>query len=153
MTPENVMRSAAAEVVGGRNVVESGMATGIVYDFDRPAAQCCIGLSVMDGTKVEPEPDVSTWLPAVEGRIKALVAKCNEELLLELTKVYNETLCMICMDAARPPDAIFYQCGHQCCHISCTHGSRVSFCPLCGKYISVVSGKEPSGFPGYPGGF
>jgi len=66
--------------------------------------------------------------------IQDIIKNASKELLSKIAKVFKSEKCVICLEGN--VDAIYYQCGHQCCHYKC--GSKLKNCPLCRNHITAI---------------
>nr|QBK88640.1 MAG: RNA polymerase Rpb1, domain 1 [Mimivirus LCMiAC01] len=128
--------SLASSVLSGRKITVTSSKTNIEYNYDTPSVSCVIGLSISPGLVFH--PDATDLLKCGEAMVDDLISNESKKLLAELTAIYEEKNCVICLEGKEdgsPVNSVFYQCGHKCCHDRC--GSKLDKCPLCRKYISA----------------
>lgn len=145
------MGAKPAELVAGSKQAKQRLGGTMVekFDFSRAASFVQLALGVQDQVLVRSEAaEESNGEAAVEAEEEraALIAKMEElasgrikVLLAEVPQVYEATEeCVVCLNAESesPPDAILYQCGHQCVHFQCA--SKLRKCPLCRAAIAAV---------------
>ena len=126
--------SYAGSVSTGRKIKVYSNETGIEYNYETPSAPCVIGLSVSDKIDFRMNPSPEEYQEMAAELLKNVTESSLKEYLDNLTRVYIETNCVICLDDA--PDSVFYQCGHQCCHYGCVNNIRK--CPMCRLHITAT---------------
>ena len=65
--------------------------------------------------------------------IQDIIKNKSQELLKRIVQIFKEDECVICMEDG--VDAVYYQCGHQCCHYKCSKELPDKKCPLCRNHI------------------
>jgi len=69
--------------------------------------------------------------------IKDIEENNSKEMLKLLSRTFEEKNCVICLEEDAPPNVVFFQCGHKCCHMNCITTS-IQKCPLCRQLISAT---------------
>jgi len=148
VTEDVIKSSFAAKVTGGRTIKESSRCSGISYAYDvdsnKDGHLCALCLSVSENIQFKANNDSSKQ--ELETIAKMMIKDMYENkavaLLKELEKVYEEETCVICMEDDKPPDVVFYQCGHQCCHGDCS--TKLQTCPICRRNIAATIKVQPT---------
>ena len=119
----------------GKKVQVSSVESEAEFDYDLPAAPCVIGLSISDKI-VFRTIDLEEYIEIAKEVIKDILENENRSLIESLDKVFVAEQCCICLDEEdKKLDAIFYNCGHQCCHKQCSQDLKK--CPLCRSIITA----------------
>jgi len=127
-------QSYASTVDSGRRIQENIGQTTADYDFSRPSAHCCLGLSISDQVAFYPPPSKDWIVAKTDQTISDYIANNAKTYIDRLKQVYKEENCCICLEVS--PDTVIYQCGHQCLHNTCLT-EKVDSCPLCRGHISA----------------
>jgi hypothetical protein len=72
-----------------------------------------------------------TILASRFGRVSTGIEKAEEKEDPPTKRLFVSEACVVCMDG--PPDILFCECGHRCCHAKCS--GRIETCPLCRQDI------------------
>lgn len=123
--------SYASTVLGGEKIDVTTVFTGIEYSYDSASESCVIGLSISDKIEFNDNSNDDYLLELAKEIITDVIKNASKEMLGKITRIYKSDECSICLesDEERRLDAIFYQCGHQCCHYECSQ--KLDKCPLC----------------------
>lgn len=132
--------SFATKVTGGRQIQVNSVETGLEYDYESQSVPCVLCLSISEAIifKAEPTNYDNELINMCKQAIEDMIQNANKQLLSKLVAVYPEENCVICYEGindGKPVDSIFYQCGHQCCHNSCS--ANLDKCPLCRNRITA----------------
>jgi hypothetical protein len=132
-----INKSFAANVSGGRRIDISSVASTSVYNYSTPGEPCVLGLSVSDNLDFKEEPSRERLEEESKILVDEIIASEFHSLIDKLKTIYKEETCTICLDDDKenPPDTVFYQCGHQCCHYAC--GAKLDKCPLCRTFVTA----------------
>jgi len=146
---ENVIKSSlAARVTEGRKIKVTSRYTGINYEYDvdsnKEGHLCCLCLSVSEHIqfKAKNKDDQKELEKIAQMMIKDMSENNASNLLKALATVYEEEACVICMEDDKPPNVVFYQCGHQCCHGECC--TTLQTCPICRRNIAATIKVQPT---------
>jgi hypothetical protein len=143
-TANNMIQSSyAAQVTSGRTVDVSSNNTGFNYIYDVPSNQtgklCTICISISTQLRFMPSLTDFEIIEAATIALNELIQNGYNRTLINL-KRYRSEICVICMDddINHRIDCVFYQCGHECCHIECIDRNIVRMCFICRKGITAV---------------
>jgi len=128
--------SMASSVSSGRKITVNSSESNMEYNYEASSVPCVIGLSISPGLVFH--ADATNLLEIGKTIIEDMISNESKNLLAELTTIYEEDSCVICLEGKEdglPVDSVFYQCGHKCCHDRC--GSKLTKCPLCRKHIGA----------------
>jgi hypothetical protein len=123
--------SYASAVSGGKEIDVYSSFSGIEYSYDTASEPCVIGLSISEKIEFKDEELDDTMLELAKDLLTDVIKNASKDLLEKITKIYKSEACSICLedDEDERLDAVFYQCGHQCCHYKCSE--KLNKCPLC----------------------
>jgi hypothetical protein len=129
----------------GRKVNTRGLYTNIEYEYNVPTnldnKLCSINLSVNDnilpGLLLPPDELLDAGKLAVNETINMIERNIYRTSILQnMTTIYEEKECVICLDSDQSIDCVLFQCGHKCCHFKCS--SSLTICPICRQRIASV---------------
>ncbi len=127
--------SLVSDVSGGETYVQEKVVDveNLDFDYDNMSKFCTFSLSVAPSLVFASSPTREQ----LEQWAKDLLQKYNREdvdrYLAKLDRVYKAETCCICLEEDSPPNQIFYQCGHACCHQDCA--KTLTTCPFCRAFI------------------
>ena len=132
-TTNQIMESKVANISVGEEIINvSSQETDIMYDYDKSSKPCVLGLSVMEGFKLNVLTDEQIKNEIIE-LIKTYLNNTYTELISQM-KIYNSDSCCICL--SEEPDTIFYRCGHACIDSGCM--KKMDKCPICRQNIAAT---------------
>lgn len=130
ISQELINRSQLGRINQGERIVETVTEANIDFDYEVMSCPCKINLSVAvdlvfcNVSNEDDETDAKDYLNAF----------LSDDINKNSQTIYTTEQCTICYDEpSNPPNMIFYQCGHKCCHFEC--GNKLSKCPMCRKAI------------------
>eukprot|EP00928_Gymnodinium_smaydae_P082922 TRINITY_DN66195_c0_g1_i1.p1 TRINITY_DN66195_c0_g1~~TRINITY_DN66195_c0_g1_i1.p1 ORF type:complete len:530 (-),score=68.00 TRINITY_DN66195_c0_g1_i1:118-1707(-) len=130
-----------AAVTAGERIRGEGVVRRLLiekFSFDQVSQPASLRFAVHEELRLTDDAafDKAATVKSITTKISDLRAGRREALLEEIPSVFSNADCVICL--ASGPDAIIYQCGHRCVHLSCVTSSGLQRCPLCRGRISAV---------------
>ena len=127
--------SYAGQITTGRKIEVRSTPSEIEFDYDVPAANCNIGLSISKDIEFR-EINADIYISEAKEQIEDIIKNESKILLESLSRVFKSDQCCVCLDEEdKNLNVIFYSCGHQCCHKACV--INMNKCPLCRTLITA----------------
>lgn len=129
--PMDIDSTVAGSLSYGRSVDVRVGFTGVGYRYDLASAPTTLCMSIYEGMKFRPLPDIAT-LAAQD--IKDWVENQGKTLMMALPAIYKSDKCVV--DLESEADVVIIQCGHECLNHKNTAG--IIKCPLCRREIMCM---------------
>ena len=139
---ENLIKeSFASTIKEGRFIPTPSHHSGIQYEYNVNSnvdgKLCVLCLSVSkDVLFIASAVDKNEMKNVAKMMIKDIEENNAKEMLKLLSRTFEEKNCVICLEEDAPPNVVFFQCGHKCCHVDCMQ--KIQKCPLCRQLISAT---------------
>lgn len=126
----DVGKTQAGRIGYGKEVqVHSGF-TGVEYAYEYPSSPAVICLSIWEGMKFLPLPDLDG---EATQHLTEWEQNEGKKFIETLEKIFKSETCVI--DLESPADTVICTCGHQC--INQKNTGDLTRCPLCRSSISA----------------
>jgi hypothetical protein len=141
-TRKEMASAQVANIVSGDTTIEvNSRATHVVYAFDKPAKQLCMGLAVWRDLRVIPDELAHFQIKAVSKiLLDEAVSGENTRLLKQISTRFVEEKCVVCLEQSS--SVVFYACGHQCTCDACA--VQLGEQPKCCMCRSLVTAMVPA---------